>query len=143
MAKNDTGELLASNASNIALGVVVLGVGVWLLSRSNGSTDDAFRACAKGPGRTLSDPQIAALVSRIREAFYGELVTEDEASAVAAVSMVNSQSDFCALVVAFGTWAPITQTDRDLFQAFRAFVSAGDIDDLNAVLASKGVKTLL
>lgn len=140
--KVDRAEILAANAPNIALGVLLLGVGVWLVTRDDGTGVDAFNDSASGPGRTLSDPQIMALVSRIREAFYGEFVTEDEASALAAIGACYSQSDLSALVVAFGTWAPITQPDRNLFQAVRAFVDSDDIDELNALLSSRGIKTL-
>lgn len=140
--KTDRTAILAENAPNIALGVLLLGLGVWLATREDGTGLDAFSNSAQGPGRTLSDGQISAIVARIREAFYGEFITEDEESALEAIGLCNSQADLSALVVAYGTWAPITQPDRNIFQAVRAFVDSDDIETLNELLSSRGIKTL-
>jgi hypothetical protein len=54
----------------------------------------------------------------------------------------RTDADLYAVACSFGTWAPITQTDRDLFQAVRAFFDPADIVELNRRLSSVGITVL-
>lgn len=90
-------------------------------------------------GATLTPAEVAAVVQRLRAAFYGDLFTEDEAAAIAAILEARNDPDVFAIAQGFGTWAPILQTDRDLFAAVRAFLDAPDIEYLNGALRGKGI----
>ena len=128
----DLGEVLTGAA-------LLLGVG-WLVSRgAAGDVSRNYCEMSRTGTRTLNAGAVAVIVSQVREAFYGGLMWEDEDAAIAALSRCRTNADLYAVACAFGTWAPVTQTDRDLFQAVQAFMSAGEIEELNGRLASVGI----
>lgn len=133
------------NASGFDLGEVLtgaallLGVG-WLVSRASaGDTSRNYCEMSMTGPRTLSPGELASVVSQVREAFYGGLVWEDEAAAINALARCGTDRDLYAVACMFGTWAPITQTDRDLWQAVQAFMDPAEIDELNARLMARGI----
>jgi hypothetical protein len=131
----DLGEVLTGAA-------LLLGVG-WLVSRSRaGDTSRTYCEMARTGRRTLSDGAVAVIVSQVREALYGGLMWEDEQGAIDALARCRTDADLYAVACLFGTWAPITQTDRDLFQAVRAFFDGSDIVELNRRLSSVGITVL-
>lgn len=134
-----TVDVLARNAVPLAVAVGVVGVLLYLKNRSDaGDNVPVFcRASKQGP-RTISDVDAAVLVSRIREALYTSF-GEDEDAVIDALFVCGTNADVYAVACAFGQWAPILQTDRDLFGAVRAFLSSDDLSTLNNGLASRGI----
>ena len=125
------------DAPKLAVGLLILGAGAWLLSKLQGGAVDYCRL-AGGP-RTISDGAVAVIVSRVRGALYTGLFWEDEEEVIDALLECGSDADVYAVACSFGQWAPVLQTDRDLFQALRAFLSADDLDALNAGWRERGI----
>jgi len=142
--KSNGGEVLARNAPAVAVGLGVLALVAWFVNRSSaGNQTGDYCSLANGAGRRISAASVAVAVSRLREALYGGLLWEDEQGAIDALGEVRSNADLFAVACAFGTYAPLLQTDRDLFAALRAFLSASELEALNAALHSQGVTVYL
>jgi hypothetical protein len=116
----------------------VMALAYFLKRAGAGDLVPTYCDAAKGP-RGISDEHAAAIASQVRDALYTGLFWEDEDAAIYALVQCRTDADVYAVACAFDKWAPLTQTDRDLFAAIAAFFDIDERQELNQALADRGI----